>query len=729
MIRIRIGHRWKREPASPPHDSVALELDGVNLLVGAVEEPLAEAVPALVQAVATLHAGRQRLAQVSLAEARLEVVLRRTGPDIELQIASLGRPARLLRPPLRVEAEELARAAQACGADFLADVAALAPGALRPEAEEALRRAVQQLGGPSPYEEEPRPQAFSVRGEPPRVPGFGFALEDGEDLLRTYARGRGPGLGSLLCGGEVWLALPGQAVAWRAKGPPFLTALELSRQALELARAVELGEERHEFEPAGVRPRLAVEVGAGRVRAGQGRPVEVGAGALAAAMFHLGQGLALAVAERERSQAGNPYLVELTERCREGLSHLREAVPPPESSQAPRARPAAVPGATRPLRTAGRLRRLRFERRWEQRKLGGAEQGRLLLGRQGPVFSAPQLACAFERQSGMQLWRRAASHGVAANGEGYSLAASSHLVCGFYGKGAGARWMHDHDGVRVGPLLLRQEGLLLTLSEERVVLAFAEVTGRELWRLAPPRTRRSHLALQGHRALLGTESGYLYGLDAMDGQVRFRMSASLPFTSAPVAWGRRFLALLGQGPHAVLLLADAHTGQAGWTRELPLARASLPLPLKRRVYVAGEREGEGVLLGYDAGGQLLWERALPLGPGPYALARHGESVLVSSPLGAAARVSAEGRLEWRLGGTGEPLAAALPPVLSRGVVLLAGSRVRAVEPEGGRVLAEVDAGAGLVGLLADGQLNLYTLDEAGTLCAWRLASHFAVVEG
>ena len=94
MIRFRIGHRWKREPADPPHDSVALELDGVNLLPGAVEEPLVETVPALVGAVAALHAGG-RVAQVSLAEAHLELVLRRSGPDIELQVASLSRPARL----------------------------------------------------------------------------------------------------------------------------------------------------------------------------------------------------------------------------------------------------------------------------------------------------------------------------------------------------------------------------------------------------------------------------------------------------------------------------------------------------------------------------------------------------------------------------------------------------------------------------------------------------------
>ena len=112
----------------------------------------------------------------------------------------------------------------------------------------------------------------------------------------------------------------------------------------------------------------------------------------------------------------------------------------------------------------GRLRRLRFEKRWEQRGLAGAEHGRLLLGRQGPVFCSRELACAFARKDGQVLWRREASHGVAATADGYRVAADAARVYGFMGTGARARWLHDHDGLRLGPLLLRQDGLLLTLA-------------------------------------------------------------------------------------------------------------------------------------------------------------------------------------------------------------------------------------------------------------------------
>jgi outer membrane protein assembly factor BamB len=728
MTRFRLGQRWKREPAAHPQDSIALELDGVNLLPGAVEEPLAEVVPAVVGAAAALRSGQRRLAQVSLAEAGLELVLRRAGPEVELSVASLGRPARLLRPPVRVDLEELAEAARECGESFKADISRAAPEALSASSAQRLGELLRQLGGPLSVQREPPPEPFTWRVEPSEEPGFGFELKDPADLLRAYERGQEAALGSLLCAGEVWLSLPGKPQAWRASGPPFLTALELSRQAVELARAVELEEPRFSFEPGGVRPGLTLELSAGKAQVGSSAAIAVDGTALAAAMFHLGQALVLAIAERARSQASNPYLVELTEKCREGLSHLRGAVPPPEGGGEARGRGSSGRRTGPPLPVPGRLRRLRFQKRWEQKGLPGAETGQLSLGRQGPVFCSREAACAFSRKDGEVLWRRAASHGVAASADGYVVAADLDRVYCFVGAGTSARWMHDHDALPLGPRLLREDGLLLTLSEGRTVLAFAEVGGREVWRLAPPRTQRSWLATQGHRALLSTDSGYLYGLDISDGQVRFRMRAPLPFHGTPVPWGKRFVATLGRGTHHALLLADAHTGDVTWTREVQLSFPSAPLPVRARLYLAGERDREGLLLCLDSRGNLLWERALHLGQGPYALVPLPRGVLVTAASGGAARVDVAGEIAWRVGAVGEPLVTALPARTSRGVVLIPGEQVRAVDPKGGQVLAEVQAGAGLVALQTDTRLGLYFLDDAGTLSAYRLTSHFTVVE-
>ncbi|MBU8900379.1 PQQ-like beta-propeller repeat protein [Corallococcus sp. M34] len=730
MTRIRIGQRWKREPSAPPLDSIALELDGVNLLSGAVEESLAEVVPALAEAVAALQGGTRRLAQVSLGEAHLELVLRRVGAEIELSVASLARPARLLRPPVRVDTEELARAVRMASQRFLADVSVVAPRALPPAVARKLAESLKQLGKASPALLEPAPQPEPRRVEPPGVPGFGFELREPPLPATRATRGAHGALAPLLGPGEVWLAIPGRPQAWRAQGPPFLTVLELSRQAAELARAVELGEPRHALELGGARPTLSLDLRGGKARLGPtGSPFALDARELVAAMFHLGEALVLGFAEMDRAQVNNPYLVELAERCREGLSHLRDPAKPPESEGAAR-EPRSAPGRgeSKPLKVPGRLRRLRFEKLWEQRGLEDAEEARLLSGRHGPVYCAPRLACAFSRRDGALLWRRAAALGVAAAADGHAVAADAARVYGFTGRGAGARWLHDHDGIPIGPLLLRKDRLLLTLSEERTVVAFAEATGREMWRLAPPRAQRSWLTPQGHRALLATDSGYLYGLDLADGQVRYRLRAPLPFHGAPVPWGRRALAMLGRGSHWAVLLADAHTGQAVWTHELDLTHPSPPLPLGARVYLAGERDREGLLVCLDARGKKLWERALHLGPGPFALAPLQRAVIVTSASGAAARVTASGQVDWRVGATGEPLLAALPARTARGVTLLPGEHVRAVEPRGGQVLAEVRAGEGLVALQADVHLNLYFLDEAGTLSAYQLGSHFTVVE-
>ena len=69
------------------------------------------------------------------------------------------------------------------------------------------------------------------------------------------------------------------------------------------------------------------------------------------------------------------------------------------------------------------------------------------------------------------------------------------------------------------------------------------------------------------------------------------------------------------------------------------------------------------------------------------------------------------------------------PVLARGVAVIPGDIVRAVDVHSGELLAEVRAGIGLCDLQADSKLNLYLLDEDGTLSAHQLASHFAIISG
>ncbi|MBI3184291.1 MAG: PQQ-binding-like beta-propeller repeat protein [Myxococcales bacterium] len=722
MIRFRIGQSWKRERSAVPVDAFGLYLHGIDLLAGASEEPLSRVVPDLVDAVHALACEGRAWSQVSL-EAHLELCLWRRGAEASLSVVSLGRPPKLLRPPLSVELGELSEAAARCGRALVADLAEASPATLRTQRHRAMVRRLSALerGGLA----EPRPRrlggGFGHRQFPTEPGSFGLEIEDPEDWILAFDPRSPGGLPSLLFGGALTLrASPGGD--WRSEGLPFLSALELSRQAAELLHAIESEEERFSFRPGGEGAEVEVRIREGSVRVGAVEaPLEPER--LARGMLELGEAVAFALAARNKSQRRNPYVAELIERCHEGLALVRKVRPPEQAGAA--TGPKRRKGATRPLRVGARLRKLRFEPLWEKSELGGDTTGRLLLSRQGPIFSSGEVACGFAL-NGELRFRRVAAHGVAASEDGRVLAATLTRILAFTAEDAGARWLKDHDGLPIGPELHRRDGLLIATSKDRGLLAFCEVTGREIWRIDPPRAQRAYLSFQGHRALLATDSGSLYGLEVRDGSVRFRMRAAMPFAAPTVSWGKRLLALLSRGEKSAVFAADAHSGALAWTKELALTAPTAPIAAGSRVLLAGQQDGQSVLVCLSSKGHPLWERRLHLGPGLSLLAV-GRSALAHDRSGAAALVTSDGRIDWRVGAAGEEIPRSIPAVLARGVLVLPGESVRAVDPSGGRVLAEVRAGPELCDLKVDGRLNLFLLDEDGGLGAYRLCSHLAVV--
>src|ERR671937_1098983 len=144
MIRFRIGQSWKRERAARPVDAFGLELDGVDLLAGASEEPLDRVVLELLSALEALVAGSEPFAEVALPEAHLELVLRRQESELHLEVVSLARPARRLRGPVALDLEEMVAAAVRCAGGLLRDVREAAP-ALEPKLRRALSARARRL--------------------------------------------------------------------------------------------------------------------------------------------------------------------------------------------------------------------------------------------------------------------------------------------------------------------------------------------------------------------------------------------------------------------------------------------------------------------------------------------------------------------------------------------------------------------------------------------------------
>jgi len=728
MIRFRSGHSWKRETSAAPKDSFSLQVDGIDLLAAATEESLTTLIPDLVSTVSGLILKGEVLGQVSLPEAHLELTFERRGAEAELKVVDLGRPARLLHRPVRVDLAELGDATVACGHSLIRDLSEASPGSNRNPRIRAMSRTLLRLehGSVAPARVGFRQTGYSYRASAPRQWSFGFEFYDEHDLL--LCPGASSSLASLLFAGSIYLQLDGgRTQVWQSGGGLFLLMLELSRQAAELCHAMELEEDRFQFAPGGISPPIRFDL---RQRSLElnGKRFEANPEAFARAIFELGVAISFAIGARSKAQARNPYLLEMASRCREGLSQLRTGMAPPADETKARIERKRPTATTRPLQVSGRLRRLRYSKVWEKHKLEAGDTGRLIWTASGPIFASSEMACGWA-PDGQLLFRRLATHGVASSADGCVLAASADRMLGFLDRDKSARWTRNHDGAGLAPELLRRDGLLICVAEARAVLALSELTGREIWRLVPSRTRQVFVALQGQRALLATESGSLLGLDLHDGQIRYHLRVNLPFIGPTVAWGRRFVAVVGRGEQHAILSADVHAAGAHWTHELAVAQPSLPLPRHNRVWVTGARNASAVVLCFGPKGKLLLERTLPLGQGPFYLLSVRDSVLVSARNGAAALLNSEGEVVWQLEPSGEELVRPVSPSLARGVVIVPGERIRVIDPANGSVLAEVAAGIELCDLKVDAKLSLYLLDEDGSLSAHRLLSHFAVVSG
>lgn len=726
MIRFRIGQQWKSERALSPVDAFGLELDGVDILSGASEESLLRVVPELVEAVHALRAG-ERLAQVSLPDANLELALDRSDGDVDLEVVSMSRPARRLRGPIRVDLDSFADAAVRCARVLMADLREHAPDIA---AEPSLRTMLKTL---QLLETRPRaaPGEWAAPFEEGHTPdrGFGFRLEDKRGRLLDFnARQRG-GLASVLVEGVLTFRC-NELTLLDQRCHPFLAALELSRQGGDLLHALEVGDPKFTFRPAGLAAEWVAELSQGTLTVGK-EQVALSGLQLASDIFDLGQSLAASVIHAHKAHTKNPYVQELMARCREGALQLRAANPkpaPPGNVASGRGARSRKPADEPPIADAGRLRRLRFEQRWATEPLGLDQSLRLELHKKGPVVYGAELAIAYSNK-GRVRYRRASVRGVALNPNGHVITATADRVLGFVGDNTSATWMRDHDGIPVGPQLFAEQGLWITTSKGRSLLAFDALTGREVWRVAPSRTQKMFLCVADGRVIAATDGGHLYGLSLSDGSVLYRLRAAQPFDAPVHVVGRKILARVGSTDRATIISAELQTGAVHWTRDLPLSRATQPLAARERIYVAGEQGGDALVVALSKKGVVAWDKRVHLGAAPYSLASVKRAVIVSARNGAAALVDSDGRVVWRIGAPSrDEIACDVPAVISRGVAIIAGPVVRAVDVTTGEVLAEVKSDPGLCDLKVDRSLGLFLLYEDGTLAAYELTTHLAVIE-
>jgi hypothetical protein len=157
LIRFRLGARFRaaleshgaaalREEVLGVEDALGIEVDGVEISGGVLEDPVVPALTALVEGLADLAIGAAPLARVPFADGSIELFLARRGEEAVLSLVSLTPPARVLVRDLAVEFAPLLDAARRCARDILDALEpdrSRRPGAegRQPEAAVAERRA------------------------------------------------------------------------------------------------------------------------------------------------------------------------------------------------------------------------------------------------------------------------------------------------------------------------------------------------------------------------------------------------------------------------------------------------------------------------------------------------------------------------------------------------------------------------------------------------------------
>lgn len=614
--------------------------------------------------------GRGEPATVSLEEAPLELCLWRPGEGDEVELSVVVRAPRLERR-VRLRVE---------GEVLRAEVLRVAREVLPRLGAEALEEAVRGARGQAWEPLVPRPAPAPWRVTQGALT-LGFAPSDGR--LGAYRRGHGGALTALLVDGTV-------------QGRRALPVLEL----LDAVRDAQRG---------------PVRWGGAQVA-----PADVFEAGLAALVALQGQAPAL---------AGNPWLEAARERCIAGLAGLRGPTPdtrPGSPPASPRENPVT------PLIPFGRLKHLSFTRKWEL-ALPTPPDARLEVGR-GRVLVRATEASWLVSAKGRLVSTHSGAHGVASALSGEVVVGERQRMLGFEGRGKQAHWLKQHDGQTVGPVLVVHGRLGVTTLGGVGLSGLDLVTGHELWRVVPPRTQRAHLSVLGTRALLGTDSGTLFGVDLADGQVRFRVQAPLPCVGPPVGLGAAALTVLNRGGSTVVFSCDAlaasterAAGTIGWTRELSLSRVT-PLSTSRtQIFLGGERDGRTVVVCLSTAGAPVWERSVPLEADTLSLLAHEKGVIAADARGVTVRLDAHGETLWVLGAEGDRLSRRLPLFSTRGLLVVPGPQLRVVDPTSGQPVAELRVGSRLIDLSVDRRLGLTLLREPGVLEAWAPGPTLAVV--
>lgn len=730
-IALARGARDVKRAAAEVVDALALEVDGVDVAAGRAEGTLIAAMQSLGEGVLRVLAGGSA-AQVHFAEGGVELLVRRRASSALLTVVTLARPARVLARDVEVDLAELARAVQDAARALADDLASLHPAA--GPATRSLRRLADRLAAADDTPVEPPPSAAPPAGPRIRrqrdVPACSIELHD-DELVASYG-GQGADLGSLLVPGRVLIRISDRPVALSVDGAPFLILRDLAAFAARLAEAAGRSERCLGVELA--RPghratvRLEVDLEAGAARVGEGPFVPCPPLLLARALLEGAIDFCGVVTARNSRQALNSWLSELRAGAAEGLAHVKELLAGDlvaEGRAGVRVRRGPRP-PTSPL-GPGRMRRLRFRRAWEVDVGSPAGFG---IARVDDLLLAAGAAAvtALDAITGEPRWRRPGAVYAGCAGAELVLADATHLAV-LDARSGRERWRRPRSALPAPGLrdAVRLSGGALLLVTPGAAVALHPATGETIWSFAPPAALDLRAAALGPMALVGSDTGFLYGLDAGSGTVAWRVRLPGPLATPPLLLAGSCLALCSTDMGGSLLALDPASGRRRFELPLDVTPAGAPITFAGLIGIVGMVAGDAVVIAVDPDGRLVWEDAPPLSPGPLVLAPLRSGVLAKASTGTCVALDRQGEALWtHARAAGHPPPANAPPVVLRGVALVGSEELTALDAATGYPLGHARLTAP-VRLLADGELNAWGIDAEGLVTAVQLQTHLGVL--
>ncbi|MCB9547832.1 MAG: PQQ-binding-like beta-propeller repeat protein [Myxococcales bacterium] len=279
----------------------------------------------------------------------------------------------------------------------------------------------------------------------------------------------------------------------------------------------------------------------------------------------------------------------------------------------------------------------------------------------------------------------------------------------------------------------RADGGLLALSDS--TLFGLDRRGAIRWRYDTWFGHVVHTALHGPLAWMTAEDGMLHAIRVADGSRQFVLPLRGEPEQGPLLCPAGLVVTSIQEPEgrALVALFDPVRGTLLWRVALDAAPAGRPVLVGDLVVQAtGGPDRVGLEALGLADGQTRWRHhRLPLTGAPATSAQDGLVLCKTRDAAVVALDAVTGRVAWTLGGDDVEgqLLHNPPPVQRRGVLLVPGAAIRAVDPAAGRVIQTLDCGELVPAWLhawPDGDL---IIAEDDAVARYVLGGHLALVQG